>query len=110
MGRTNARVKIYQRIKDYRGTQTDSSSPILVGEYDAWIEEHLTDDILTVYVGGHMDNMYHRDIPKGLCLIFTDINLFDCYMEYDSVTYEIFKYQKNMDHRSIVHHVEFYYG
>lgn len=95
---TNDTVSIYRRTRDWKGKISDS----LLGSYDVWNEERKTVKVDDIGVG--TGNVVEGE--KGIFILFSNIDLTDCYVVSRGGTFEAVDYDYFYDRLGDFHHIE----
>lgn len=96
---TNYNIPIYRVVKDWKGAVTSSS---LVDYYDVWIE--FGEVYKYVNISGGFVKM---EIGKGFCILTSELDLSNCYIEYNDKRFEVCNPDSFYDRRGNFHHMEF---
>lgn len=102
---TNYNLPIYRKTKNWKGEITSE----LIDYYDVWIEfgtvyKYTTTNGLIVKSQG---SIVQEEIGKGFVIMADEVDLSDCYIEYNEVRYEVNTPEVFYDRRGNFHHMEF---
>lgn len=100
MAQTNASINIIKKSENWKGEPSDSN--VLTNE-NVWIEEHSTQLVSNPNGSSEVIEL------KGLVFLFTNVDLTNCYVVYNSVQYQIFKWDRYTDRKGDFHHIEILY-
>lgn len=102
---TNNNIPIYRNTKDWKGVVTSK----LIDYFDVWIEFGTVYKYTTVngLIVKSQGSIVQEEIGKGFVILQEEIDLTDCYIEYNDVRYEVNAPEVFYDRRGNFHHMEF---
>lgn len=97
MAITNFTVEFKRKSSDGHGTFSKTS----IGSYDVWLEQESVSAQRSI---GSITN--ERNIPKGTFVLWSELDLKDCYIVIDGDTFPIVAADKFYDRSGEFHHIE----
>lgn len=96
---TNHNIPIYRITKDWKGAILSTD---LVDYYDVWLE--FGEVYKYVNINGGFVKM---EIGKGFCILGSELDLSDCYIEFNEKRFDVNNPESFYDRRGNFHHMEF---
>lgn len=92
---TNNQIEILSKEEDWAG----SSSPVSIGTFNVYLEEHSTYNMEVQGIS------YQKD-SKGMFILESDIDLDSKIIRYDEADYQVDNWDRYKDKNGTFHHIE----
>lgn len=102
---TNYSLPIYKNTKNWKGELSEE----LLDYYDVWIEfgEIYTPIMINGLIVKSQGSTVQMEVGKGFVIMETELDLTDCYIEYEEKRYDVNTPSVFRDRRGNFHHMEF---